>query len=176
MEVEKRFLEPVSGFSGELGVYLGSFEEFRNRLRKTVSDLTTQELTIRVFPKAHQIGNLLLHLGESEAGWIWQNVAGKDLGEEEKRFVHWCDTTERDYAEKAYSAKECLERIDKISEISRRILMKFTDADLDKIFRLQTRRRHRSRGHSALGSGAFARPRFCSSRTNPDAQTNFARR
>lgn len=134
MGAEKRSLKPVSGFSGELAVYLGSFEEFRKRLRKTVSDLTIEELTIRAFPNAHQIGNLILHLGEAEASWIWRIVAGKELSEEEKRFTHWCDTTERDFAEKGYSASECLERIDKISQRSREVLSKFTDNDLDKFF------------------------------------------
>ena len=134
MEVEKRTLEPASGFSGELAFYLGSWEELRSRLRKTVSDLTDEELESRAFPSAHQIGNLILHIGESEAGWIWQIIDGQELSEEEKKLVHWYDTTERDFAEKGYSAKACLERIDRINSMSRRILSKFTDADLDKFF------------------------------------------
>ena len=134
MEVERRIVEPVAGFSGELGCYLSGLEELRARLRKTVSDLTNEELAQRAFPNAHQIGNLILHLGEAEAGWILQNVVEKEIDEETKKFVHWCDTTERDFAEKGYSAKECLERIDEISQMSREILAKFTDADLDKFF------------------------------------------
>ena len=134
MDVEKRILAPVAGFSDELAFYLGGLEELRNRLRKTVSDLTRDELAARAFPHAHQIGNLILHLGESEAGWIWQIIAGKELNEEEKNFVHWNDTTERDFSEKGYSAAECLERIDEISRQSREILSSFSDADLDKFF------------------------------------------
>src|SRR5215213_661662 len=134
MEIEKRILEPVSGFSGELARYMESLEESRNRLRKAVADLTREELTARAFPTAHQIGNLILHIGEAEAGWIWQIVEEKELDEEAKRFVHWNDTTERDFAVKDYSATECLERIDEIRRRSRAILVKFSDADLDKFF------------------------------------------
>lgn len=138
MESEKRILAPIAGFAGELAFYLGSLAEARNRLRKTVADLTLEELSARVFPNAHQIGNLILHLGEAEASWIHSRLIGKELSEDEKKFAHWCDTTERDYAEKAYSAAECVERIGQISQKSRAILANFTDADLDKLFLYET--------------------------------------
>ncbi|HEY8559576.1 MAG TPA: DinB family protein [Pyrinomonadaceae bacterium] len=134
MDVERRFLKPADGFSGELAFYLGNLEAARNRLRGLVTDLTDEELAARAFPEAHQIGNLILHLGESEAGWIWQIIAENELSEDDKKIVHWCDTTERDYAEKSYRAAECLERIDKISARSREILKNYTDADLDRFF------------------------------------------
>ena len=134
MEIEKRILAPGAGFSGELAFYLGGLEELRNRLRQVTADLTVDKLTVRAFPSAHQIGNLILHIGEAEAGWIWQIIAGKDLSEEEKKFVHWNDTTERDFAEKDYTAAACLEIIDKISRKSREFLIGLTDADLDKSF------------------------------------------
>jgi uncharacterized damage-inducible protein DinB len=134
MEIEKRILATVAGFSGELAFYLGGLEELRNRLRQVTADLTVDELTVRAFPNAHQIGNLILHIGEAEAGWIQRIVAGKEPDDETKKFVHWCDTTETDYAEKGYSATQCLERIDKISQWSRENLSSFTDADLDKFY------------------------------------------
>lgn len=138
MESEKRILAPAEGFSGALAHYLGSLAEARNRLRKTVADLTLEELSARVFPGAHQIGNLILHIGEAEASWIHARLIGRELSEDEKNFSHWCDTTERDFAEKAYSAAQCLERIDKISEKSRAVLAAFTDDDLDKLFAYET--------------------------------------
>ena len=134
MEIEQRFLEPFKGFSGELAFYIANLEAARTRLRKIAADLTAEELAVRAFPEAHQIGNLILHLGESEAGWIWQIIAGKEFTEDEKRFIHWYDTTERDFKEKAYSAAACLERIDQISARSRELLSSFTDADLDRFF------------------------------------------
>jgi uncharacterized damage-inducible protein DinB len=134
MEVEKRILAPLPGFSGELAFYLAGWEELRNLLRKTAADLMPEELAARAFPNAHQIGNLILHLGESEAGWIWQIIAQRDLTDDEKKFTHWYDTTERDFAEKNYGAAECLERIDEISRRSRAILAGLSDADLDRFF------------------------------------------
>ena len=83
---------------------------------------------------AHQIGGLLLHIAEAEAGWIHAIIPGKELDEETKQFVHWYDTMETDFAEKGYSAKDCIERIDKIGKRSREILAKFTDEDLEKLF------------------------------------------
>lgn len=138
METEKRTLEAADGFSGELGFYVSALENARERLHKTAADLTIEELTARAFPGAHQIGNLILHLGEAEASWIHSRLVGKELNDEEKKFAHLYDTTERDYAEKRYSAAECLERIDRISRKSRAILASFTDADLDKLFAYET--------------------------------------
>jgi uncharacterized damage-inducible protein DinB len=134
MEVERRTLEPLAGFSGELSFYLSALEDRRKRLRETVSDLTQEELAARAFPGTHQIGNLILHLGETEASWIQRIIDGAEPDEEMKKFSHWCDTTERDFAEKGYSAEECLERIAQIRTKSKEVFAGFTDADLDKFF------------------------------------------
>ena len=134
METIKRTLEPVKGFSREIGFYLTEWEKIRAELREIVSDLTDEELSQRILPNAHQIGGLILHLGESEASWIHSIIAGKELSDEEKKFVHWCDTVETDIAEKGYSTKDCIDKIDEISRMSREILAKFTDEDLEKTF------------------------------------------
>lgn len=133
METDKRIIEPLEGFAREIGFYLSQWEKSRAELREIVADLSQDELTARLTPEAHQIGNLILHLGEAEASWIHSIVTGRDLTEEEKRISHWCDTTERDYAEKDYTAAECLERIDRISETSRQILKEFSDRDLERL-------------------------------------------
>lgn len=134
METVKRTLDPLEGFSREIGFYLSGWEKTRAELREIVSDLSNEELSQRLSPEAHQIGGLILHLGESEAGWIHAIIAGRELDEDEKKFVHWYDTTETDFAAKGYGARDCIERIDKISEMSRRILQEFTDLDLERLF------------------------------------------
>jgi uncharacterized damage-inducible protein DinB len=134
MEVLTRTLIPASGFSPEIGFYLSAWEKVRAGLRETVCDLSVEELSRRVLPGAHQIGALILHLGESEAGWIHSIIAERELDEREKKFVHWYDTTETDFAEKGYGAQNCIERIDEISRMSRRILLQFGDDDLEKLF------------------------------------------
>jgi uncharacterized damage-inducible protein DinB len=134
MEVVKRTLEPIAGFSREIGFYLSSWGMIRAELREIVSDLSDEELARRISPGAHQIGGLILHIGEAESGWIHAIIAGKELDEEAKKFAHWYDTTETDFAEKGYGARDCIERIDKISEMSRAILTEFSDEDLEKLF------------------------------------------
>jgi uncharacterized damage-inducible protein DinB len=134
MKVEQQALTPTAGVAGEIGFYLSGIEKVRAQIREAVSDLTPAELALRVTPTAHQIGNLLLHLGEAEAGWIHQIVAERELSDEEKQFVHFYDTTETDFAGKGYSATECIERIDEISRRSREILARFSDADLERFF------------------------------------------
>jgi len=134
MKVERDILESMSGVSREIGFYLSGMEEIRAQLRKAVSDLTSKELARRITPNAHQIGALILHLGETESWWIHSVVAEKELDEEAKRFAHWDDTTETDFAEKGYSAEDCIGIIDEISRMSREILAKFGDEDLERLF------------------------------------------
>lgn len=134
MEVEREILEPMLGVSREIGFYLSGWEETRAALRDAVADLTGEELARRVLPSAHQIGGLILHIGEAESWWIHSIVAKRELDEESKRFAHWDDTTETDFAEKHYAAKDCIEKIDEISRMSREILAKFGDEDLEMIF------------------------------------------
>ncbi|MDQ3063579.1 MAG: DinB family protein, partial [Acidobacteriota bacterium] len=66
--------------------------------------------------------------------WIHSIVAETELDEEAKRFAHWDDTTETDFAEKGYSAEDCIGIIDEISRMSREILAKFGDEDLERLF------------------------------------------
>jgi uncharacterized damage-inducible protein DinB len=134
MEIVKRTLEPFDSFPREIGFYLSGWEKIRAGLREIVSDLTGEELSRRVSPGAHQIGGLILHLGEAETWWIHSVVAEKELDEEAKKFAHLYDTTETDFSEKGYSAKDCIERIDKINAMSREILAKLSDDDLERIF------------------------------------------
>lgn len=134
MEIVKRTLEPAAGFSREIGFYLSGWEKARDGLRRIVADLSDEELAKRIVPGAHQIGGLILHLGEAETWWIHSVVAEKELDEEAKKFAHMYDTTETDFSEKGYSAKDCIERIDKIGGISREILAGLNDDDLEKIF------------------------------------------
>jgi uncharacterized damage-inducible protein DinB len=93
MEIVKRTLQPLAGFSREIGFYLSEWEKVRAQLREMVSDLSDEELSRRITPAAHQIGNLILHLGEAEAGWIHSIIAGRELSDEEKKFAHFYDTT-----------------------------------------------------------------------------------
>lgn len=134
MEIVTRALKSFPDFPREIGFYLSAWEKARAELRELVLDLSVEELSRRILPNAHQIGNLILHIGEAETWWIHSVVAKKELSEEAKKFAHIYDTTETDFAEKGYSAKHCIERIDKIGSISREILKKLTDEDLERIF------------------------------------------
>lgn len=134
METERRILQPVADAPREIGFYLSGWEKVRAGLRATVADLSKAELAARITPDAHQIGNLILHLGEAEAHWIHSVVAERELSEDEKKFAHIYDTTETDFAGKNYTAAECIERIDALSRRSREILTNFADEDLEKTF------------------------------------------
>jgi uncharacterized damage-inducible protein DinB len=133
MEIRKDILDPLSGFSHEIGYYLGAMEKSRAYTRKLVEDLTPKELAQRYLPGLHSIGAITLHLGEAEFYWIQEVVGRKIPTEEEKNFAHLMDTMENDF-DRGYTAEYCLGTIDKISQMTRELLKGFADAGLEKIY------------------------------------------
>src|SRR5882757_3238844 len=114
MEIKREKLQPLPGFSLEIGYYLAAWEKARAQTRQLVEDLTPEELARRVLPGLHSIGALALHIGEAEFYWMQFVVAKRDVTEDEKKFSHWCDTLESDF-DKGYTAKYCLDTAERIS-------------------------------------------------------------
>ncbi|HEY0428547.1 MAG TPA: DinB family protein [Pyrinomonadaceae bacterium] len=133
MKIVTRTITAVEGFPKEIGFYLDAWEKSRAELRESVADLSKEELAQKLTPAAPQIGGLILHIGEAEASWIHSIVAERELSVEEKKAVHWCDTTETDFAEKGYTANDCVRLLDKIGATSREILARFSDEDLENL-------------------------------------------
>ncbi len=133
METLKEVLEPLPGFSREIGFYLSAWERARAETRKLVEDLSKEEIARRFLPNMHSIGALTLHLGEAEFYWMQQVVAGKEPTDEEKKFAHLLDTMEADF-DRGYTAQYCIETIDKISQMTRELLRDRSDSDLDKLY------------------------------------------
>jgi uncharacterized damage-inducible protein DinB len=133
MKTEREILEPMPGFSREIGFYLSAMEEIRSRTRKTVEDLSDVENARKILPNVQPIGRLILHIGESEFWWIQSIVAGKEMDDRMHHIAHSDDWEKDDFAEKGYGTKYCIEAIDKISQMNREFLAVFTDEDLEKL-------------------------------------------
>jgi uncharacterized damage-inducible protein DinB len=130
MKLRKDTLEPLPGFSREIGYYLAAWDKARAYSRQFVEDLTPEELARKVLPGMHSIGALTLHLGEAEFYWMQLVVAKRDVTKEEKKFAHWCDTLEADF-DRGYTAEYCLGTIAKIAQMTHELLREKTDADLE---------------------------------------------
>lgn len=133
MKTNQDLLEPAPGFPREIGYYLGAWEKARAKTRELIEDLSKEEIARRFVPNMHSIGAITLHLGEAEFYWIQEVVAGKTPTEEEKKFAHLLDTMEADF-DRGYTARYCIETIDKISGMTREMLKNFDDNDLEKIY------------------------------------------
>jgi uncharacterized damage-inducible protein DinB len=133
MEIKRDKLEPLAGFSREIGYYLAAWERARSQTRKLLEDLSPEEIARRVLPNIHSIGALTLHLGEAEFYWMQFVVARKEATDEDKTFSHWCDTLETDF-DKGYTAQYCLDKIEAISRMTGEFLSEKTDADLEVLY------------------------------------------
>ena len=135
MKIEQQTLEPVAGFSKQIGFFLAGMEEVRAQLREAVSDLSNEEVSAKLMPGAHSISQLILHCGEAEWWWIHTVVAERKLDEEEaKREAHWDVLLDDDFAAKNYSAGFCIKEIDRISSKGRELLKDLQDHELGRYF------------------------------------------
>ena len=66
-----------AGYRREMGFYIAGMEEVRAQLTESVAGLSEEELSARLLPGAHQIGGLLLHIGETEWWWICADRTGR---------------------------------------------------------------------------------------------------
>lgn len=137
MKVEREVLEPIAGFATEIGYFLSSLEETRGVMFEAISDLTNEELARNILPELNSIGQLVLHIGESEYWWIQEIVGGKPMSEDEKKFAHYNENGFEDFTEKNFSAEYCTEKLNQIHVLTRSLLAKFSDADLENMYVLK---------------------------------------
>ena len=125
MEIVQRHVEPLSGFSREIGYYLTSFQFGREQTKELLLDLTNEEIAQRFLAGMHSIGAIALHLGECEY-WYFQTIAAeKEMTDEGQKLSHFCDTMETDH-DKGLSAEYLINTLDTISEMNREFLAGLT--------------------------------------------------
>ena len=135
MEIKKIELKSNPEFSEQIGFYVSGMAEVREQLADAVKDLSNEEISAKVSPSFHSIGQLILHISEAEWWWLKCVAAEKDLDEEEaKREAFWDILLEEDFAGRNFSAQFCIEAANKVREKCFEVLKKFSDDDLDKIF------------------------------------------
>lgn len=133
MEIYRDVLEPVEGVSPGIGFYLAGMEEVRAQLRQIVSDISVEELSARILPGAHQVGGMLLHIGETEWWWICSIAGGEPITDPVKKLYYLDDTVETDFALKGLNAADCIAFLDGVSVLSRKALANFSDDDLSEM-------------------------------------------
>lgn len=133
--MRERTLQPIKGFSREIGLYLAGLEEVREQLRDSVAHLSVSDNARIAIPETHSIGALVLHIGEAEWWWMHCVVANHELTEADAAACFW-DVLKEPHrvGEKGLSAQFCLEEISRIREQTRKLLTSFSDNDLDQIF------------------------------------------
>ena len=135
MKPKRLTLLPVEGLAPGLGFSLSAMEEVREQLREAVQGMTDEDVARRAVPGAHSIGALVLHIGEAE--WWWMNciVQGHELTDSDRAQAYW-DVLEDPaaFAAKNYSARFCLDTIDRIRAETRAFLSALDDAALEKVY------------------------------------------
>ncbi|NNF00997.1 MAG: DUF664 domain-containing protein [Pyrinomonadaceae bacterium] len=135
MNVEKETLDPTPNFSKGIGYYLSGMEEVREQIRSAAKDLSNEEISQKLAPNAHSIGQLILHNAEAEWWWLKVVVAEKELDEDEAaREAFWDILDDEDFASKDYSAQFCIDAVDRVRLKCLVVLKDLTDDDLDRFY------------------------------------------
>src|SRR5437868_13927183 len=132
MERIRRDFPKVEGVSPEVSHSLAAMEEVQEQLRRSVREISDEDVAHLAVPGAHSIGALVLHIGEAE--WFWMNcvIKGHALTDEDRRQPFW-DVLEdpEGFANKNYSTQFCLDTIDHVREETRKFLATLDDACLE---------------------------------------------
>jgi uncharacterized damage-inducible protein DinB len=134
----RKTLNPIPGFTTEIGFYLGGMEEVREQLREAVEGMSDVHIGRPAISDAHAIGALVLHIGEAEWYWMQCVVSGHRVTEEIRCAPYW-DVLEdpQGFSDKSYSAEFCLNEIKKVREQTYETLAAFKDSDLERIFSIE---------------------------------------
>jgi len=125
----------MENFSPAVGLALAAMEEVREQLRKIAEGMSDEEIARRAVPGAHSVGALVLHIGEAE--WWWMNciVQGHELTEQDRAQAYWDVLEDAEaFAAKNYSARFCLDTIDRIRAETRAFLAALDDEELEKVY------------------------------------------
>lgn len=134
----RRTLDSVSGFTTEVGFYLGGMEEVREQLREAVEGMSDDQLGRPAIPGAHSIAALALHIGEAEWYWMQSVVSGQKVTDEIRQAPYWDVLKDsKRFSSQSYSAEFCLHEIKKLREQTHRTLAAFKDSDLERIFSIE---------------------------------------
>jgi uncharacterized damage-inducible protein DinB len=135
MTIKSLLLRPAEGFTTEIGIYINALAEVRSQLVEAVQSVAQEQLTRRVVPQAHTIGELLLHIGEAEWWWMQHIIGGREMTADDKKTAHW-DVLKDPSLFPAYTLNYCLDAIEHIRALTRLKLSTMTDADLESIYSL----------------------------------------
>jgi uncharacterized damage-inducible protein DinB len=79
----RRFIEPVPGFAGELGVWVSVLEDLRRQTCEAVAGLTPDQLAWKPPGDGNSIGQLLRHIALVELDWVLTDLCrGEPLPKE----------------------------------------------------------------------------------------------
>lgn len=135
MQIKKIELISNPEFSEQIGFYVNGMAEVREQLADAVKDLSNEEISAKVSPSFHSIGQLILHVSEAEWWWLKCVAAEENLDEDEaKREAFWDILMDEDFAARNYSARFCIEAANEVREKCFEVLKKFSDDDLERVF------------------------------------------
>ena len=122
-------ISPPAGFAPRIGQYIAQLEDVRGRTMRYAEGLSPWQLAWFPNPKVESIGTLLLHIAAVETSWIQEDIMRQPMGEE------WRIAFPIRFGIPQISGKPLeffIEKLDSSRAMTRQVLAKMTDADLDR--------------------------------------------
>lgn len=141
MQMEDLLIQPIPGYTSQVGILLSMLEKTRETTKKHVAKLNTAQLDWRFDAKANTIGMLLGHIAAVEEFYAIEHLEGRKLSAEEDKFL----TPRLDLGDMGYAAMrntslhEYLENLDRARERTTAQLKQIDDTRLNALRKLGDR-------------------------------------
>ncbi len=75
---------PMDDYSSQVGTLVSMLNDMKNRVERTVKDLSVEELDYLMDDKSNRIGSLIMHLAATEAFYQVYTFEGREFNKEEE--------------------------------------------------------------------------------------------
>lgn len=75
---------PMDDYSPQVGTLVSMLNDMKNRVERTVKDLTVEELDYLMDDKSNRMGSLIMHLAATEAFYQVYTFEGREFNKEEE--------------------------------------------------------------------------------------------
>ncbi len=136
MRIERVRLTAPPDADSQLGYWIAAMDDVREDLKKSLKGkLPEAELVWQPYPNVNSIGILILHIAHTEAWWIEEMIAGRQLSDEFKKTYLFSEYGPGRPTPKApFNPHQWYtEKLDKIRTRTRKFWLKYKDHDLDTI-------------------------------------------
>ncbi len=124
----QNIIEPLDGYSPQIGVLVSMLEDMKNRVERTVEDMEIESIDYYFDENANSVGSIIMHLAATEAFYQAFTFENRELNQDEQ--AKWSTAQNLgDEAKERYKGKNVKEYLAEFDKVRERTLELFRTKD-----------------------------------------------